>query len=360
MHLKFSNRFMVNVGIIGYGYWGPNLVRNFSLTPECRVIAIADFRTERLTASEKLSPGITGYKNADDIINHPGIDAVVIATPVFTHFELAKKVLLQGKHVLIEKPMTSSVIEAEILINLAVQKGLLLMVDHTFLYTGAVVKMKQLVESRELGTIKYFDSTRINLGLFQPDINVLWDLAPHDISILNYIVDDPPYSVNATGVTHTNNKIENIAYLTINYNSGFIAHFNCSWTSPVKVRTMLIGGDRKMILYNDMEPTEKIKIYDTGYNYINDEDKKKVLIDYRTGDIHVPKLNTTEALGEMARDFITCIREKKQPKSSGTVGLDVMKILEASNKSIKHKGCEVVLGASDKFIEKKKALILIK
>jgi predicted dehydrogenase len=350
---------MINVGIIGYGYWGPNLVRNFSLTSDCRVVAIADSRPERLIAAAKLAPGIVVYKNADDIINHPNIDAVIIATPVFTHFELAKKVLSKGKHVLIEKPMTSSVIEAEILINMAIQKGLLLMVDHTFLYTGAVVKMKQLVENQELGNIKYFDSTRINLGLFQPDINVLWDLAPHDISILNYIIDEPPYSVNATGVTHTNNTIENIAYLTINYNSGFIAHFNCSWTSPVKVRNMLIGGDRKMILYNDMEPTEKIKIYDTGYNHINDEDKKRVLVDYRTGDIHVPKLNTTEALSEMASDFITCIQEKKQPKSSCKIGLDVMKILEASNKSIKNKGCEVVLNGIDRSIEKKHTQVLI-
>lgn len=350
---------MVNVGIIGYGYWGPNLVRNFSQTSDCRVIAIADSRIERLVAAAKLSPGIVGYKNADDIINHPNIDAVIIATPVFTHFELAKKVLSKGKHVLIEKPMTSSVIEAEILINMAAQKNLLLMVDHTFLYTGAVIKMKQLIDNKELGNIKYFDSTRINLGLFQPDINVLWDLAPHDISILNYIVGEQPYSVNATGVTHTNNKIENIAYLTINYNSGFIAHFNCSWASPVKVRSMLIGGDQKMILYNDMEPTEKIKIYDTGYNYKSDEDKKNVLVDYRTGDIHVPKLNTTEALAEMANDFITCIHEKKEPKSSGKIGLDVMKILEASNISIKNKGCEVVLDGIDTSIEKKGTQILI-
>jgi predicted dehydrogenase len=350
---------MVNIGIIGYGYWGPNLVRNFSLTPDCRVIAVADMRTERLMVAEKMSPGIICYKSADDIINHPGIDGVVIATPVFTHFNLAKKALLAGKHVLIEKPMTSSVIEAEILTNLAWQKNLLLMVDHTFLYTGAVAKMKQLIEDRELGHIKYFDSTRINLGIFQPDINVLWDLAPHDLSILNYVINEHPYSVNATGVTHTNNKIENIAYLTINYNSGFIAHFNCSWTSPVKVRTMLIGGDKKMILYNDMEPTEKIKLYDTGYNYTNNEDKQKVLVDYRVGDIHVPKLNTTEALLEMATDFITCIKEKKQPRSSCIIGLDVIRILEASNKSIKNNGREVVLGVNDGLFEKKAVQVLI-
>ncbi|MFD3002754.1 Gfo/Idh/MocA family protein [Pontibacter toksunensis] len=334
---------MVNVGIIGYGYWGPNLVRNFYAANDCCVKAVADARPERLQQLEKVFPSIRGVKDAREIIYDPGIDAVVIATPVSTHFTLARKALAEGKHVLIEKPMASSVEEAELLINLAEQKGVLLMVDHTFLYTGAVEKMRQLVDGQELGNIKYLDSTRINLGLFQSDINVLWDLAPHDISILNYIVDERPYSINATGITHTNNNIENIAYLTVNYASGFIAHFNCSWTSPVKVRMMLIGGDQKMILYNDLEPTEKIKVYDTGYSYSNDEEKKRVLVDYRTGDIHVPKLATTEALLGMANDFISSVQEKKQPKSSCHLGLDVVRILEASNKSIKHCGREVVL-----------------
>ncbi|GAA4439441.1 Gfo/Idh/MocA family oxidoreductase [Pontibacter saemangeumensis] len=334
---------MVNVGIIGYGYWGPNLVRNFYAANDCCVKAVADARPERLQQLEKFFPSIRGVKDAREIIYDPDIDAVVIATPVSTHFTLGRKALAEGKHVLLEKPMTSSVEEAELLINLAEQKGVLLMVDHTFLYTGAVKKMRQLVDSQELGNIKYIDSTRINLGLFQSDINVLWDLAPHDISILNYIVDERPYSVNATGITHTNNNIENIAYLTVNYASGFIAHFNCSWTSPVKVRMMLIGGDQKMILYNDLEITEKIKVYDTGYSYSTDEEKKRVLVDYRTGDIHVPKLETTEALLGMANDFISCIQNKREPISSYHLGLDVVRILEASNKSIKNCGREVVL-----------------
>lgn len=334
---------MINIGIIGYGYWGPNLVRNFFAARGCCVKTVADARPDRLEILKNIYPGITGVKTADEIINNPHIHAVVVATPVSTHFSIAKKALLQGKHVLIEKPMTASVLEAEILINLAAQKNLLLMVDHTFLYTGAVEKMKQLVDSQELGNIKYLDSTRINLGLFQPDINVLWDLAPHDISILNYIINETPYSVNATGVTHTRNSIENIAYLTINFQSGFIAHFNCSWTSPVKVRMMLIGGDEKMILYNDLEPTEKIKVYDTGYRYTNDEEKKKVMVDYRTGDIHVPKVNTCEALLGMANDFISCIQQGLKPRSSWRIGLDVVKILEASNRSIKNNGCEVLL-----------------
>jgi predicted dehydrogenase len=334
---------MVKVGIVGFGYWGPNLVRNFSLAADCKVVAVADGRADRLNQLARLYSNIKGYKDAQELILNKDIDAVVIATPVSTHFELAKMALLQGKHVLLEKPMTSSVQEAEILIELAKERNLLLMVDHTFLYTGAVAKMKQLKDSGDLGTIKYLDSTRINLGLFQPDINVLWDLAPHDISILNYIIDEKPYSVNATGITHTENDIENIAYLTINYRSGFIAHFNCSWTSPVKLRTMLIGGDRKMILYNDLEPTEKVKVYDSGYHHSRLMDKKQVLVDYRTGDIHVPKLNTNEALLEMASDFVRCILDNSEPKSSSKIGLEVVKILEASDKSIKHHGCEVLL-----------------
>ena len=337
---------MINVGIIGYGYWGPNLVRNFSLANNCNVIAVADPQLDRLIQLGRLYPNIKVYTASNDLINNDEIDAIIIATPVSTHFELAKKALLHDKHVLLEKPMTTSVVEAEILINLAKARGLLLMVDHTFLYTGAVTKMKQLIEADELGEIKYLDSTRINLGLFQPDINVLWDLAPHDISILNYIIGEKPYSVNATGITHTNNEIENIAYLTINYQSGFIAHFSCSWTSPVKLRTMLIGGNKKMILYNDLEPTEKLKIYDSGYNHSKKDDKKRIMVDYRTGDIHVPKLNTNEALLEMANDFITCIAENKVPKSSAQIGLDVVQILEASSKSIKHNGCEILLGTN--------------
>ncbi|MEJ5961906.1 Gfo/Idh/MocA family protein [Pedobacter immunditicola] len=334
---------MVNVGIIGIGYWGPNLVRNFSLVSNCSVIAVADRSTDRLMQFSRLYPNIKGYESAEDLIIDENIDAVVIATPVFTHFDLARTALMQGKHVLLEKPMTSTAMEAEILISLATQKNLLLMVDHTFLYTGAVEKMKSLIEEGELGKIKYLDSTRINLGLFQPDINVLWDLAPHDISILNYIIAEQPYSVNATGTTHTNNEIENIAYLTVNYNSGFIAHFNCSWTSPVKLRMMLIGGDQKMILYNDVEPTEKVKIYDSGYKHSRNEDRNKILVDYRIGDIHVPKLKTTEALFEMATDFINCLSESTVPRSSSAIGLDVVNILEASTKSIKNNGCEVLI-----------------
>jgi predicted dehydrogenase len=332
---------MIKIGIIGYGYWGPNLVRNFFSQKDCTIKAVADSRPNRLQLLAQSYPSINGVLDADDIINDPEIDAVIIATPVFTHFPLAQKALLNGKHVLLEKPMASSVKECEILSDLALQKNLVLMVDHTFLYTGAVEKIKNIIDTNQLGNVKYLDSTRINLGLFQPDINVLWDLAPHDLSILRYVYDEKPYSINATGISHTNNGIENIAFVTINYRSGFIAHINCSWSSPVKVRTMLIGGDKKMIVYNDVEPTEKIKIYDTNYQHTTDEEKKQVLVDYRVGDIYVPKISNKEALASIANDFITSIADSKIPRSSYLVGMDIVKILEASEKSIKNNGIEV-------------------
>lgn len=333
----------MNIGIIGFGYWGTNLVRNFANLKDVNLKSVVDERAERKSALKILCPTAEFTTSADDILLDNEIDAVVIATPVFTHYELALKALNNDKHVLLEKPMVSKTDQAKELIDLADRKNKLLMVDHTFLYTGAVQKMKSLIESGDIGNIKYFDSTRINLGLFQPDINVLWDLAPHDISILNYLIKEVPYSVQATGVSHTNNGIENIAYININYNSGFIAHFSCSWTSPVKIRMMLIGGDKKMILFNDVEPTEKIKVYDTGYEHKTDEDKKKVLVDYRTGDIYTPKLDTKEALAVMAQDFVSSILNSHKPLSDYESGFEVVRILEASQESIKNKGREVVL-----------------
>jgi len=333
----------MNIAIIGYGYWGPNLVRNFSLVNNCKVKMVSDFRQDRLVIVSKTYPGIKVSTDPDDILLSKEIDAVVIATPVFTHFSLAKKALENGKHVLLEKPMTSTIKEAEELMNLAKQKGLLLMVDHTFLYTGAVMKMKQLINEKTIGEIQYFDSSRINLGLFQIDVNVLWDLAPHDISILLHLINKKPYSVNATGISHTKNGIENVAYLTINYSENFIAHFSCSWTSPVKLRTMLIGGDKKMMVFNDLEPSEKIRIYDTGYNYKTDEEKNRLMVDYRTGDVYIPKLESKEALFGMASDFINSIINKTEPLSNSKLGLDVIQILEASQQSIKNKGKEIIL-----------------
>lgn len=333
----------MKIGIIGFGYWGPNLVRNFSTQEGCEVAMVSDFRAERLNIVKKSYPSVKTTTNAEDIFNDTSIDAVVIATPVFAHFDLAKKALEYGKHVLVEKPITASSAEVETLIDLSIQKNRVLMVDHTFLYTGAVQKMKQLIDSGDIGKVNYFDSTRINLGLFQPDVNVLWDLAPHDISILTYLIGEKPYSINATGISHTNNGIENIAYMTVNFQSDIVAHFNCSWSSPVKIRMTLVGGDKKMIVFNDMEPTEKIKVYDTGYSVKTDEEKQRILVDYRAGDIFIPKLQTNEALALMAKDFISAIQLGTKPISDCYLGLSVVKILEGAQKSIKQKGKEILL-----------------
>ncbi len=329
---------MVKIGLIGYGYWGPNLVRNFQLQEEGKIFQVADLKPERLAVVKKQYPDIATTTDFDELLNNSSIDAVVIATPVFTHYELARKALEKGKHVLLEKPMSSTAKEALTLHELALKKGLTLMVDHTFLYTGAVQKIKELISANTIGNPLYFDSTRINLGLFQPDINVLWDLAPHDLSILLHLIPQKPISVNATGISHTNNHIENIAYMTVNFESGFIAHFNCSWSSPVKVRSILVGGDKKMILFNDLEPTEKIKIYDTGYDHKTDEEKNRILVDYRTGDIFIPKVATKEALSGVAFDFIHAIVKSLKPVADSELGCEVVKILEASQLSIKNNG----------------------
>lgn len=332
---------MINLAVIGFGYWGPNIVRNFITQSNCNVSYVADLRQERLNLVKKNYQNVNVTTSIHEIVRNKDIDAIVIATPVFTHFELAKEALENGKHVLLEKPMTSSVAEAENLINLAGKYNKVLMVDHTFLYTGAVQKIRSIIDDGVIGKVKYVDSTRINLGLFQPDINVLWDLAAHDISIVNYIVDDIPCSVQAIGISHTGNGIENIAYLTLNYKSDMIAHFNCSWTSPVKIRKFLIGGGKKMILWDDMEPTEKIKIYDTGYDYKTDEDKRSILVDYRVGDIFVPKVPVKEALAGVAEDFIKAITKGSVPIANNKSGINVVKVLEAAQKSIKNGGKEI-------------------
>ncbi len=334
---------MAGIAIIGYGYWGPNLVRNFSGVSNSKVEWVIDLRTERLEIIKKQYPNIKTSASIDDALNDPAVTAVVVATPVQYHYALAKKALEKGKHVLIEKPMTQSSAEAEELVAISKEKGLVLMVDHTFLYTGAVRKIKDLIDSGEIGNIQYFDSTRINLGLFQPDINVLWDLAPHDISILFFLIKDRPVSVSATGISHTPNGLENVAYLTVNYDTGHIAHFSCSWSSPVKIRKILIGGTKKMIVFDDVEPSEKVKVYDTGYSVSTDEDKRKLLVDYRAGDIYVPKLEQREALAGMASDFVSAIEKGTTPVSGWQVGLEVVRVLEAAQESIKNKGKEVTI-----------------
>jgi predicted dehydrogenase len=336
----------IKVAVIGFGYWGPNIVRNFSSQLGCEVRYVVDARDDRLAIANMNYPNTETTKDVDDVIFDSNIDAIIIATPVHTHYEIAKKALCNGKHVLLEKPMTSSVKEADELINLSTKFNKVLMVDHTFLYTGSVQRINSIIKDEFIGEVKYIDSTRINLGLFQPDVNVLWDLAPHDISIVNHIVDEAPYSVQAVGVSHTNNNIENIAYLTLNYSSNMIAHFHCSWTSPVKIRKFLIGGTRKMIAWDDMEPTEKIKVYDTSYFHSSDDEKREILVDYRVGDIFVPKVQNTEALSELAKDFLSAISDGTNPISNYISGINVIKVLEASQISIKNGGKEVKVNYS--------------
>ncbi len=328
----------MKIAIIGYGYWGPNLVRNFNNTSGCEVACIYDLSPNQLEKAYKAWPNIPRHSDYQKVLQDKTIDAVAIATPVFSHFELAEAALKAGKHVLIEKPMTASVKEAETLVQMAKELGKVLMVDHTYLYTSAVQAIKGIVDEGSIGKIKYIDSTRINLGLFQSDVNVLWDLAPHDISICNYLMKESPVAVQAIGVSHTHNQLENIAYLTLFYSENKIAHFNCSWVSPVKIRQMLIGGDKKMILFNDLETTEKVKIYDKGYSILSSEDRDKTLIDYRIGDITIPKIPQGEALAEMAKDFVSAITKGTTPRSDGQNGLDIVAILEAATYSIKNEG----------------------
>lgn len=334
---------MLNLAVIGFGYWGPNLVRNFMTLEECCVKTVVDTSEARLKSAQQSYPAISVSTDIDQVLKDPTIDAVAVALPVSLHYPVAKRALQHGKHVLIEKPLTASSQQALELGELAEKAGKLLMVDHTFLYTGAVQKMKALVEQGELGDLQYFDSVRINLGLFQHDINVIWDLAPHDASILHYILPESVHSVVATGMSHTENGLANIAYLTLYYQSNTIAHIHVSWTSPVKIRKILLGGTRKMLMFDDLEPTEKIKVYDSGYRVTSAEDKNQMLVDYRVGDVHIPKVAMAEALRGMARDFLLAITQGQEPISNWQTGLAVVKILEAADASLAHRGQEVVI-----------------
>lgn len=334
---------MINIAVVGFGYWGPNLVRNFQESENTRVVACCDRIPERLMQAKTKHPSIETFSEVTDILKNPLIDAVVIATPVATHYEFARMAFENGKHVLVEKPVTASVAEAEKLVEIAEKRGLTFMVDHTFIYTGAVRKMKEIIDQGMLGDLYYIDSVRINLGLIQRDVNVLWDLAPHDIAILDYLVKEKPVSVCANGACHVGNGHENVAYLTIYFASGLIAHMHNNWLSPVKVRTMLIGGSKKTIHYDDMEISEKLKIYDKGVDVSTPEGVRDVLVSYRLGDMWAPRLDTSEALRLVTAEFAGCIETGRTPVSDGISGLNVVKILEASEMSIKHRGREVKL-----------------
>ena len=335
---------MTNVGIIGLGYWGPNLVRNFNALSTVNVSMVADLDAERRDKICKLYPNTVGVASGDDILNNPEIDAVVLATPIKTHYNLAKKAFEMGKHVLVEKPLATSRAEAQELIDLAKEKGLALMVDHTFLYTGAVQKIKDLVQSGEIGELQYFYSTRVNLGLFNPNYSVAWDLAVHDLSIFDYISNGKQATaVSATGISHTALDIEDISYITLHFADKMMAHITSSWISPVKIRSTLIGGTKKMVIYDDVEPTEKIKIYDSGFTVTEPEEMHKFLIDYRFGDIHIPKIAQTEALLGVAKDFISAVTTGSTPISDAETGLRVVAILEAAQKSMAQRGAVIEL-----------------
>jgi predicted dehydrogenase len=329
---------MINVGVIGYGYWGPNMVRNFYANKDAKVSWVCDLSKDRLGLVEAGYPTVKTTTDHKDIMKDAGVDAVVISTPVSAHFPLAQEALESGKNVLLEKPMTSTVEQSEKLVELAAKKKKTLMVDHTFLYTGAVRKMRELVDSGELGDIYYFDSVRVNLGLFQHDVNVIWDLAPHDFSIMDYLLQKDPEMVSAVGVSHLGD-LENIAYVTVQYPGNLLGHLHVNWLAPVKVRTTLIGGTKKMIVYDDTEPSEKIKIYDKGVSYSDKkEDVYQMLVQYRSGDMLAPKLEPTEALRLVSKEFTDSISENRKPLTDGVAGLRVVKLLESANESIKQKG----------------------
>ena len=329
---------MINVGVIGYGYWGPNMVRNFYANKDARVAWVCDLSKDRLALVESGYPTVKTTTDHKDILKDSGVDAVVISTPVSAHFPLAQEALESGKHVLLEKPMTSTVEQSEKLVELAEKKKRTLMVDHTFLYTGAVRKMKELVQSGELGDLYYFDSVRVNLGLFQHDVNVIWDLAPHDFSIMDFLLQKDPEMVSAVGMCHLGD-LENIAYVTVQYPGNLLGHIHVNWLAPVKVRTTLIGGTRKMIVYDDNEPSEKIKIYDKGVSYSDKkEDVYQMLVQYRSGDMLAPKLEPSEALKLVSKEFTDSINESRKPLTDGVAGLRVVKLLESANESIKQKG----------------------
>jgi predicted dehydrogenase len=328
----------MKIGVIGYGYWGPNLVRNLAETSDAEVTWCSDMRADRRALVQKRYPSVRVTEDVDEMLRDPSLDAVAIATPVHTHFPLAKRALEHGKHVLVEKPMTSTVAEAEELVALAEKQGLVLMVDHTFVYTGAVQKMKELLTSGDLGELYYFDSVRVNLGLFQHDVDVLWDLAPHDLSILIDLVPETPRFVSAHAIDHTGSGLADMAYMTVHYDHAFIAHFHVNWLSPVKVRQILIGGSRRMVLFDDMEPSEKVRVYDKGVEISSKEGIYKTLVDYRTGDMWAPMIAFREALSAECAHFVECIRLRKAPRSDGAAGLAVVRLLAAASRSVAEDG----------------------
>jgi predicted dehydrogenase len=333
---------MIRIGVVGYGYWGPNIVRNFHAATDARVTVVCDQRTESLKRAQQAFPGVDVTTEVDKVLTSPDVDAVAIVTPVWTHFDLAKAALENGKHVFVEKPFTATTAQAQELVELGAKKNLRIMVDHTFLFTGAVKKIRQLIEGEELGKLYYYDSTRVNLGLFQHDVNVIWDLAPHDLAIMDHLIRDQPTGIVATGASHLNGH-EDVAYITVYFQSNMVAHFNVNWLSPVKVRTTLIGGEKRMVVWNDVEADEKVKVYDRGVEITAREGVYNLLVSYRSGDMWAPKVESIEALKAECQYFIECVKDGKDPFNDGVAGLKVVKMLEAADRSIKARGKLVTL-----------------
>jgi len=338
---------MIGIGVIGYGYWGPNLVRNFAECQGAAVRMVCDLRPEQLQKVERRFPGVRLTTAPADVWNDPAVDAVVIATPVDHHYELAMAALRAGKHVLVEKPMTSTSEQANRLIDEAAGRRLVLLVDHTFVYTGAVRKMRELVETGELGDIYYYDSVRVNLGLFQRDVNVLWDLAVHDLSIMDFVLRKQPVAVSATGLAHVQGRPENIAYMTMFFDDSLIAHVNVNWLSPVKVRRTLLSGSRRMVVFDDLEASEKIKVYDRGISLNpSAENVYQMLVGYRAGDMWAPQIAVSEALTVEAAHFVACVRDGAEPITGGEAGLHVVRLLEAATESMAQQGRLVTLAST--------------
>jgi predicted dehydrogenase len=341
---------MIRIGIIGYGYWGPNLVRNFAELTRAEVGAVSDLDPKKLETVKKRFPAVKTSTDFQDLLRDTTIDAIAIATPVSSHFELGMAALKAGKHVWLEKPMTETSLQARKLVDEADKRGLVLHVDHTFTYTGAVRKMGEIIKSGDLGRIYYYDSTRVNLGLFQRDVSVISDLAVHDFSILDYLLGEHPVAVSASGINHFPGTPENLAYITLFYESGTIAHINVSWLAPVKVRNILVGGSKKMITYDDLEPSEKVKIYDKGVSFTDDPAKiHEMRVGYRTGDMWAPKLDGSEALRVEGDHFVDCIEQKKISQTDGRLGLRVVELIEAATSSMRGRGETVYIRKLEKI-----------
>jgi len=336
---------MLNVAVIGAGYWGPNLVRNFSVCQTTEVAVICEQRYDRLMKLSSMYPSAKAVNLIEHVVNDDNVEAVALATPVASHFPLGMRVLESGRHLLLEKPMAQSVAEAEKLIETAEKKGVRLMVDHTFCYTGAVRKLKELADKGEFGEAIYFDSVRVNLGLLQNDVNVIWDLAPHDLSIMDFILGQKPKAVSAIGNRFGGYDLETTAYVTLRFESGMLAHFHVNWMAPVKIRLIMVGGTKKMALYDDMETSEKVRVYDKGVaiDHSNINDRRELLVSYRSGDMWAPRIDNKEALLLVVQEFAAAIAEKRAPLTDGNAGLRVVRILEGAQKSIDKNGSWVEL-----------------